>query len=168
MIGPSELHFLSKLPLFSAVSETAMRRLGDLARRVDFDAPTVLFREGETAREMVVVLAGELEVRKRGRDGIDARLATLRTGDVAGEISLIDIQPRSAGVQALGPASLIVVQHADLTVIHKEDPAAYTILIMNIAREISRRLRRVDGLLANLLIDVQEVWSTGVEAGRDE
>ena len=169
MLGPAEIGFLSRVSIFAAIPEQAMKRLADVARRVDLDGPTTVFREGDIAREMVVVLAGELEVRKRGRDGTDARIATLKPGDVAGEMALIDVQPRSAGVRALGPASLVVLGHADLAVLYQEDPTAYTIFIMNIAREISRRLRRVDGLLANLLLDVQAVWSNAVEpvAGRD-
>jgi len=168
MLGPGEIAFLNKVPIFAAMPDGAMRRLGELAKRVDLDGPTTLFREGETAKEMVVVVSGELEVRKRGRDGTDARIATLRAGDVAGEMALIDIQPRSAGVRAIGPSSLIVLAHADLAALYQEDPTAYTIFIMNIAREISRRLRRVDGLLANLLLEVQAVWSNAVEAGRDK
>jgi CRP-like cAMP-binding protein len=168
MLGSVEIAFISKVPIFAAMPDAALRRLCDLAKRVDLDGPTVVFREGESAKEMVVVLAGELEVRKRGRDGTDTRIATLRPGDVAGEMALIDIQPRSAAVRAIGPAALVVLTHADLATLYNEDPAAYTIFIMNIAREISRRLRRVDGLLANLLLEVQAVWSNALEAGRDK
>jgi CRP-like cAMP-binding protein len=131
---------------------------------VDYDGPTTIFNEGEPAKEMVVVLRGELEVRKRGKEGGDARIATLRPGDVAGEMSLIDIQPRSAGVRALGPAALVVLTHADLATLYREDSKAYTIFVMNIAREISRRLRRVDELLANLLLEVQDVWTGAIES----
>jgi CRP-like cAMP-binding protein len=164
MLAPAEVAYIAKVSIFAALPETSLLRIGTLAHRVDFDGPTVIFREGEAAKEMVVVLAGELEVRKRGRDGSDTRIATLRPGDVAGEMALIDIQPRSAAVRALGATSLVVLTHADLALLYREDAAAYTILIMNIAREISRRLRRVDGLLANLLVDLQAVWSSALEA----
>lgn len=159
MLGPAEVAFLSKVPIFAAIPEPTLRRIAALASRVDIDGSALIFQEGEAAREMVVVLAGELEVRKRGRDGGDARIATLRPGDVAGEMALIDIQPRSAAVRATGPASLVVLTHANVAALHRDDPESYTIFIMNIAREISRRLRRVDGLLANLLLEVQTVWS---------
>src|SRR5262249_32860916 len=164
MLGPTEVAFIAKVPIFAAMPDAALRGLCELAHRVDLDGATTVFKEGETAKEMVVVLAGELEVRKRGRDGSDAHIATLRPGDVAGEMALIDIQPRSAAVRAVGPAALVVLTHADLATLYREDPGAYTIFIMNIAREISRRLRRVDGLLANLLLDVQAVWSSAMEA----
>jgi CRP-like cAMP-binding protein len=164
MLGPAEVAFIAKVPIFGAVPEAALRRIANLARRVDLDGPTVVFREGDQAKEMFIVLAGELEVRKRGKDGADTRIAMLRPGDCAGEMALIDIQPRSAGVRALGPASLAVFSHADLATLYDEDPTAYTIFVMNIAREISRRLRRVDSLLANLLLDLQAIWSNASEA----
>ena len=162
MLSADETHFLAKVPIFGGLPESAVERLGTVASRLDFDGPALVFAEGEPAREMVVVLHGELEVRKKGLAGGETRIATLRAGDVAGEMSLIDIQPRSAAVRTLGAAQLLVLRHGDLAMLYREDLAAYTMLVMNIAREISRRLRRVDGLLANLLIDMQEVWAGAV------
>jgi CRP-like cAMP-binding protein len=164
VLGKAEIEFISRVSIFAAMSDEALGHIAAVAHRVDVDGPTTIFREGELAKEMVVVLSGELEVRKRGRDGGDARIATLRPGDVAGEMALIDIQPRSAAVRALGPAAMVVLTHADLASLYREDPEAYTIFIMNIAREISRRLRRVDGLLANLLLEVQEAYINAMDA----
>jgi len=163
MLSASDLEFISKVPIFAAMSPEAMQRIGALARRLDLEGPGPIFKEGEPAKEMVVVLAGQLEVRKRARSGAEAVIATLHAGDVAGEMSLIDIQPRSAGVSSVGPAAMAVLSHSDLATLYREDPAAYTILVLNIAREISRRLRRVDVLLADILIDLNDVW---LEANR--
>lgn len=157
MLSAEDIDFISKVPLFSALSSEILARVGALARKVEFDAACPIFNEGEPAKEMFVVLRGELEVKKRGRSGQEVAIAYLRPGDVAGEMSLIDIQPRSAGVRATGPAALAVLTHGDLATIYEEDPGAYTILVLNIAREISRRLRRVDLLLADALIDHQDI-----------
>jgi CRP-like cAMP-binding protein len=158
-ITAADLEFLAKVPIFAAVPAAAMNRIATLARKVELDGATDLFKEGEPAKEMVVVLRGDLEVRKKGRSGQEAVIAHLRPGDVAGEMSLIDIQPRSAGVRTVGPAALIVLSHGDLATLYREDQPSYTILVLNIAREISRRLRRVDLLLADILIDIQDVWT---------
>lgn len=163
MLSPSEIEFVARVPIFGGLPPDALTRLCAHAHRVDYDGPATIFKEGEPAREMVVVLAGELEVRKRGRDGGEVRIATLRSGDVAGEMALIDIQPRSAAVRAVGPAKLVVLTHGELAALYREDATAYVIFVMNIAREISRRLRRVDEILATLLIDIQDVW-TGAQA----
>lgn len=166
MVTQVDIEFLQKVAIFAAVPPTAMTRIGQLARKVELDGAADIFKEGEPAKEMVVVLRGHLEVRKKGRGGQEAVIAHLKPGDVAGEMSLIDIQPRSAAVRSTGPAALIVLAHSDLATLYREDPAAYTILVLNIAREISRRLRRVDLLLADILIDIQEVWNDAMhEAG---
>lgn len=161
-ITAADIEFLTKVPIFSALPPATMTRIAALARKVELDGAASIFAEGEPAREMVVVLRGDLEVRKRGRSGEEAVIAHLRPGDVAGEMSLIDIQPRSAGVRSVGPAALIVLSHGDLATLYREDPDSYTILVMNIAREISRRLRRVDMLLADILIDIQGIWTDAV------
>jgi CRP/FNR family cyclic AMP-dependent transcriptional regulator len=164
MLSPEDVDFISTVPLFAALSPEILERVGGLARRVELDGPGPIFNEGEPAKEMVVVLRGELEVRKRGHSGAEVVIAHLRPGDVAGEMSLIDIQPRSAGVRATGPAALAVLSHRDLATIHSESPDAYTILVLNVAREISRRLRRVDLLLADRLLENEEVWTEAVDA----
>ncbi|MSP17008.1 MAG: cyclic nucleotide-binding domain-containing protein [Myxococcales bacterium] len=169
MLTANDRDSIARVPVFAALSPAAMALVGRLARRLELDGPTTIFEEGAPAREMVIVLEGELEVRKRGRNGGEAVLAVLRPGDVAGEMSLIDIQPRSAAVRSLGKAALVVLEHGDLATLYREDPAAYTVLVLNIAREISRRLRRVDLLLADVLLDLQDVWTdalAGVGGGK--
>ncbi|MBI4511933.1 MAG: cyclic nucleotide-binding domain-containing protein [Deltaproteobacteria bacterium] len=159
MLTAAETEFLQRVGIFAAIPPAGMARLGALARRVDIAGPSLVFAEGEPAQEMVVVLKGMLEVRKRGRSGSETRIAVLRPGDIAGEMSLIDIQPRSAAVRSLGTASLVVLTHADLAQFYREDPSSYAMLVLNIAREISRRLRRVDALLADILVGVQDLWA---------
>ena len=43
-------------------------------------------------------VSGEMEIMKRSKRGIDARVALLGPGDWFGEMSIVDVQPRSATV----------------------------------------------------------------------
>jgi CRP-like cAMP-binding protein len=126
----------------------------------DVGAGDVVIGEGEPARSVLVVCAGELEICKRSGQGGEVRLAVLHTGDCLGEMSLIDIQPRSATARALTPAVLFRLSHADIARLYRAHPPVYTMLVMNIAREISRRLRVADQVLANLGVPVHEMWRT--------
>ena len=103
---------------------------------------------------MFVVLQGELKVLKRSHRGTDARVALLGPGDWVGDMSIVDIQPRSASVRALAPTRLLRVSTADLDNVYRTDLKAYSIVILNIARELSRRLRVTDGILADLIASV--------------
>jgi CRP-like cAMP-binding protein len=152
--------FLGELSVFAGLRGDVMETLGNLGRRLDLTDHQVLFDEGEPANEMLVVLSGRLEVFKRSQNGSEVCIATLGPGDVAGEMSLIDIQPRSAGVRAVGAASVVVLSHGDIATIYREDKPSYTLLVLNIAREISLRLRRLDATLANIMSEIQSVTTS--------
>ena len=151
--------FLGVIPVFGGFRTELLDRLLARCKLVEHAAEAEIVTEGALAREMFVVRAGELEVFKRNSHGTEVRLAVLREGDCVGEMSLIDIQPRSASVRARGNASLLVISREDLVEVCKGESDAWAMLVMNIAREISRRLRKADALLAEKAIEAQEIWS---------
>ncbi|HPB96365.1 MAG TPA: cyclic nucleotide-binding domain-containing protein, partial [Polyangiaceae bacterium] len=110
----------------------------------------LIFREGDTSSEMYVVLHGEFEVLKNSKRGVDTRVALLGTGDWFGEMSILDVQPRSASVRSLAVSRLLVITTADLEALYRRDVKSYSLFVLNVARELSRRLRVTDGILAEL------------------
>lgn len=137
--------------MFAGLRQEMVARIGAAAQRIDVTEDRILFREGEPAKEMAVVLSGKLEVMKRTDTGAEACIAVLGPGDVVGEMSLIDIQPRSADVWARAPGSVVLLGHGALAELYREAPQSYTLLVLNIAREISIRLRRLDAVMANIM-----------------
>jgi CRP/FNR family cyclic AMP-dependent transcriptional regulator len=109
-----------------------------------------IMREGERADCMFVVLNGELEVVSHGGGpNADVRVALLGPGDWVGEMALIDVQPRSASVRSLAPSQLLRLTAEHLEELSKErDQGLYACLMTNIARELGRRLRVADRLIA--------------------
>jgi len=99
--------------------------------------------------EMFVVLDGELEVLKQSRKGRFQRVAILGPPDAFGEMSIIDVQPRSATVRAVAPTRLLRISSEDLDQLYRHDLKAYALIILNISRDLSRRLRVTDGILAD-------------------
>jgi CRP-like cAMP-binding protein len=145
---------LRDIGLFGALPEDVLVRLTQTLKVVHVLAGTVLFKEGEDGRAMYVVLRGEVEVTKRSHRGTDARMAILGPGDWFGEMSIVDVQPRSASVVALAPSSLLMVTSNDLDQLYRQDLKAYSIIALNLARELSRRLRVADAILADLIANV--------------
>ena len=157
----ADADFLAQIPIFGGLPDLVLGRIVDLAREIQVPAGGLVFAEGEPARSMFIVRQGELEICKRGRDGTEFCLATLQRGDCVGEMSLIDIQPRSATARAVGEATLCVIDQQEIAKLYQTDLEVYTLLVLNIAREISRRLRRADQVLVDAGLAVQGIWVDG-------
>jgi CRP-like cAMP-binding protein len=122
-------------------------------------APGVaLFREGDTGRELFVLVDGEVEVLRRSRRGHETPVAVLGPGDWFGEMSILDVLPRSATTRIVAPARLLRISAQDLDSLYRKDLRSYSILVLNIARELSRRLRVADGLVAELVTTVADEY----------
>lgn len=138
---------LGKLPLFGGLAEDQLRVFAEAAAAREYAPGEAVFREAEVARELFVLAAGALEVHKAAREG-PITLWKIRPGESFGEMSLIDMQPRSASVVATVPATAWCWSYAMFRERYCADGKCYTLVVMNIARELSRRLRRADDLLA--------------------
>ncbi len=156
---PVTIATLREVGLFGALSDEVLDHLTRALKTMRVGPGDTVFREGDTkAREMYVVLEGEMEVFKRSRRGRDMRVAILGPSDCFGEMSLIDLQARSATVRALAPSRLIRVTSEDMDQLYRHDLKSYTLIILNIARDLSRRLRVTDGILADFTANVLDEY----------
>jgi CRP-like cAMP-binding protein len=163
--APITVAGLREIGLFGALSDDILEHLTRIlnARRVT--AGEMVFKEGDTAREMYVVLDGEIEVLKKSRRGRDMRVAILGPGDSFGEMSIIDMQNRSASVRTLAPSRLLRVSAEDMDALYRHDLKSYTLIVLNIARDLSRRLRVTDNILADFTANVLDEY-VGANAKR--
>ena len=136
---------LRRYAMFAGVPDEGLAIFARAAEAVEIDPGKVVYDEGERGDALYVVVAGELEV-LRGQD--HTHLSDLVPGEVFGEMSFVDMQPRSATVRARVASTLWRWPYKTLHEIRKSDLKAFTLLYMNLAREISRRLRRADERLA--------------------
>ena len=140
---------LADIGLFGGLSRETLEILASSIPTSRVEAGEMVVEEGDTSTKMFVVIAGELEVIKSGESGGDVRVAVLGPGDWFGEMSIIDVQPRSASVRAVAPTLVlsITAEHVE-NLLYRRDVKDYALFIMNVARELSRRLRVADGILA--------------------
>src|SRR4051812_34341782 len=153
---------LREIGLFGGISDEALDLLAAELPQRRAESGSAVVSEGDSASEMYIVIAGELEVVKRALDGSTVRVAMLGPGDWFGEMAILDVQPRSASVRALAP-SLLLSMGADHVerLLYRYDVKDYALLVMNIARELSRRLRVADGILAQFFVTMHEQYAKG-------
>jgi uncharacterized membrane protein len=107
-------------------------------------AGQTIFKEGQAGGEMHVVLEGRVETFLVDEEGHRVLLAELDRGEMFGELSLFDNEPRSASAVALqATRTALIDRDALLGLFAKKPKAALDILGM-----LSRRLRNTDLLLS--------------------
>lgn len=153
---------LRDIGLFGGISDASLERLAAELPQVRAEPGKAVVSEGDNSSDMYIVIAGELEVVKRALDGSTVRVAMLGPGDWFGEMAVLDVQPRSASVRALAPSLLLSMgpDHVE-RLLYRQDLKDYALLIMNIARELSRRLRVADGILAQFFVAMHEQYAKG-------
>ena len=148
--SPDLKAFLVATPFFGGLSDASLDLLTSMLVERHFDAGVTVVAEGEPGRSMYIVHSGELVVSRLGDSGRVIRLACLQPGDFFGEMTLIEMQNRSATVVAESPTVLYELTARNLYTYYKADIHAYVMVMQNINRELCRRLRSADNRIAEL------------------
>ena len=154
--SPDLKAFLLATPFFGGLSDASLDRLVSMLVERHFDAGATIVAEGEPGRSMFIVHSGELVVSKLGDSGRSIRMTDLGPGDFFGEMTLIEMQNRSATVVAETATVLYELTAGNLYTFYKADIHAYVIVMQNINRELCRRLRRADRRIAELSFHASE------------
>ena len=137
---------LQDMPLFGGVREDILDFLLELSSQRTAAAGEFFFRDDDEAHSMFVLESGKAAVVKEW-NGQRCLLSHLSKGDCFGEMSLMDMRRRSASVLALDPCEAIELSNASLYALYEKDLEQFTLIQMNMGREVSRRLRDADELL---------------------
>jgi CRP-like cAMP-binding protein len=146
------LDHLKSLEQFRACTKAQLREVTRLAEHVEVDKGGIVVREGESDRELFLILAGTAEVTQAGR-----RVNALGPCDFFGEVGALSRSPRSATVTALSDLDLLVIGPRELTAM-AEIPGFRNALL----KRMANRLRIVDARLA--AIDGQESFGSPGES----
>jgi len=137
-----------RLPDFTGREIEALASYTELFRA---GAATVIFEEGAREAYMAFLVSGEVEIRKSDAHGASHVLATLGSGKLLGEMSLVDSETRSASAVALRDSMLLVLTEAEFERLLDELPRLGAKLALALARLLSGRLRMTSGRLVDHL-----------------
>jgi CRP/FNR family cyclic AMP-dependent transcriptional regulator len=148
--SPDLKEFLVATPFFGGLSDASLDLLISMLVERRFDVGATVIAEGEPGNSMYIVHSGELVVSKLGESGRVIRVTGFGAGDFFGEMTLIEMQNRSATVVVESPAVLYEFTTRNLYTFYKADIYAYVMVVQNINRELCRRLRRANNRIAEL------------------
>jgi CRP/FNR family cyclic AMP-dependent transcriptional regulator len=139
---------LQNVPIFAGLNEAALNLLWERATEIKAAAGAVVVREGEAGNRLFIVGEGLVRVCQHFGQPDELELARLAPGNFFGEMCILETLPRSATVQAVAEATLYSLSSLAFYHLYESIPAQHSILVLNIARDVSRRLRHLDEVFA--------------------
>lgn len=143
------LSLLPRIPIFGGLDGEPLNRVIELLGEETAEPGSTICKQGENGRSMYIVRSGEVVV-WRENQGRRRKMIRLGAGEAFGEMCLVEIQPRSATITTEVKTQLLTLSQKQLMQLYGKDMPTYTLILGNIARELSRRLRRADQRLCEL------------------
>ncbi len=100
---------LTAIPIFSQLSDAEAKRLATFATETSAAEGQILMKEGDYSVELIAIEDGTADVVRNGE-----KIASLKSGDLIGEMGLLEHRPRNADVIATSPMRLIKLTHWEI------------------------------------------------------
>jgi CRP-like cAMP-binding protein len=130
---------LQKYSLFGGVLPEQIEEIKPLFGFARYDAGDMPMREGDPNDKIYFITGGRVSISRQG-----ITITEVGEGETFGEMELIDVMPSIATVTALEPLEVVTISNRALYEISKLEPKVFSLMIMNLARDLSRRLRKMD------------------------
>jgi CRP/FNR family transcriptional regulator, cyclic AMP receptor protein len=100
---------LTAIPIFSQLSDEEAKRLATFATETSAAEGQILMKEGDYSTELIAIEEGTADVIRDGQ-----KIASLKQGDLIGEMGLLEREPRNADVIATSPMRLLKLTHWEI------------------------------------------------------
>ena len=147
----TNLELIRRAPLFAMLTEEQAAAFANAVVKRRFKRGETIVEQGKKTDALFILVNGQARVVTSDRDGREVILASLRTGDQIGEMSLIDDLPHSATVRAEVQTDVLILGRTEfLRCLPENTSIAYVVM-----RGLVQRLRQADRKIESLaLMDV--------------
>jgi CRP-like cAMP-binding protein len=125
---------LARLPLFASVGKRQLRRIAELATVREYAPGDTVVQKGEPGDGFYLILGGRAKVVE------PPQARPLKTGDYFGEMALLDGEPRSATVVAVGELQTMRLPHRPFMRLLRQEPS----IAIAMLTELGGRVRRLE------------------------
>lgn len=134
---------LQNMPIFGGINESILTMLIENARVITRESGEHFFTENAPGISMFILDYGQA-VASKSWDGNSFQLFQLGPGDCFGEMELINPSTRAMSVTARTTTQAIEISNKQLLDLYQRDLEQFTLIQMNMGREVCRRLRLLE------------------------
>jgi CRP-like cAMP-binding protein len=128
-----------KYSLFGGFKPEDIESVRPLLTIKTYEIGNAVMEEGQRNDTIYFILEGEVRV---SRDAVE--IVTLPEGECFGEMEILDVMPAAATVKAVRSLTVAAISNRSLHELYRINPKLFALFMMNLARDLSRRLRRMD------------------------
>ncbi len=140
--SPEPLEILPQVELFQGLNHDQVAALVELIQYQQFNNGEVIFRQESAGDQMYVIATGQVEIRIQDGDQAGYAAVYLGSGQVFGEMALIDQGPRSATVIAAEDGTQVYgFPIEEFNSLCQRNTAIGYVLMRNLAQDLSFKLR---------------------------
>ena len=137
---------LSQISMFGGITETQQNEIFSRLELGTFKRGETIFHEGDDPTHIYVVKSGLIGLFISDKE-VKIKKKRLGKGECFGHVALISINKHNVSAVAVVDSEIIVFSKELLRQLHHEDSELFALLVLNIARELARRLQFTDDLL---------------------
>lgn len=161
--------FLATVPLFEGRDEAELAELARVLRRRTTRAGQVLWRQGDQARELLLVVEGAVTAQLHVSGDRTVELGTAGPGEIVGEVGLLDGQGHTASVTVSEAGAVMVLGRLDFeALLTGRSPSAFVLKRRLAALFTARTRHRLELIAAALGGPPEPPPSDGVDAELEE
>ena len=123
----------------------SVHQLMRILKRQEVEAGYCLIRQGSPAEDLYFLESGQITAQLETPDRGPFRLATMRAGQVVGEVGFYLGHERTASVVAEKPSTIYSLTKEGLRVLEETDPEAASAFHQVIARLLAERVEHLVG-----------------------
>ena len=139
-----DIEILKNKSVFFGLGDEQLEKLAAVAYQAAYQKGALLFREGDRGDALFIVESGAIDLHQKREVEGGVKLTTLPPGSIMGEVTLVHIEPRSAtAIAAVDGTEVVVLRNTDLADLFKEDRELLVVILLNITRILSKRLRTI-------------------------
>lgn len=146
-----DIEKLRNLTLFIGLDDDKLKKISEIIVEKEFEPGEVIISEGEIGDALYLIQEGTIDiVKEKGPEKkVVAKLTPSGSlikqyeGDFFGEMSILDLEPRSATAIASEKTILFYISRNDLMELFHKDKDLHLFILSNMARTLSRRIRAI-------------------------
>jgi len=142
---------LKGIPLFRDLGQDDLEKMAAVCAGASYAEGDIIFSEDDPGGSLFVLAEGSVKLSKMIATDVEKDLLTANPGMVFGEISFVDLQPRSARAVAIQDSTVVVLENAAFMSLVAECPGLGK-LFVTLSATLADRLRLANNLMKETLI----------------